>query len=194
MSLKEHVKFLREYVGKPRVVGAVSPSSRSLARKMVEWIDWPNVRAVIEYGPGTGAFTRGILSSMHPGTRFLAVEVNPRFVEILARRYPDVRVYQESVGNVEAICRQEGIREVDAIISGLPWASFSHQDQTTFLTAMMTVLRPGGHFATFAYLQGLLLPAGRRFKNMLGRYFSRIERSKIAWVNLPPAFVYRCRR
>ena len=59
---------------------------------------------------------------------------------------------------------------------------------------MMAVLRPGGQFATFAYLQGLLLPAARRFRANLGRSFSQVERSPTAWTNLPPAFVYRCRR
>ncbi len=154
MSLKEHVKFFGQYVLKPRAVGAVSPSSPSLARKMLKWIDWPNVGTVVEYGPGTGAFTKHILSRMHPGTRFLAIEVNPNFISILSRRYPEVRVYQDSVENVQPICRQEGIDEVDVIISGLPWASFRKKDQAKYLRAMMGVLRPGGCFATFAYWQG----------------------------------------
>lgn len=194
MSLKEHVKFFGQYVLKPRAVGAVSPSSPSLARKMLEWIDWPNVGTVVEYGPGTGAFTKHILSRMQPAARFLAIEVNPKFIDVLSRRYPEVRVYQDSVENVQPICRQEGIDEVDAIISGLPWASFRKKDQAKYLRAMMGVLKPGGCFATFAYLQGLLLPAGRRFRGMVRQYFSHVETSRTAWANLPPAFVYRCRR
>jgi phospholipid N-methyltransferase len=59
---------------------------------------------------------------------------------------------------------------------------------------MMTVLRPGGQFVTFAYLHGLPLPAGRRFANRLPEYFSEISRSRTVWMNLPPALVYRCRR
>jgi len=194
MSLIERARFLSEFALKPRVVGAVSPSSRGLAEKMVQWIDWPNVQAVVEYGPGTGAFTEHILSRIHPGTKFFAIEINPAFVARFAKRYPGVRVYQDSVKNVAALCGQEGIAQVDAIISGLPWASFCDRDQADFLDATAAVLAPGGRFATFAYLQGLLMPAGRRFKSRLRRYFSRIERSKTAWVNLPPAFVYRCRR
>ena len=194
MSLREYTRFLGEFVSKPGVVGAVSPSSHSLGRKMVEWIDWPNVRTVVEYGPGTGAITEHILAEMRPGTTFLAIEINPSFVESLRIRYPDVRVHQESVTNVRAICREEGIDEVDAVVSGLPWASFSDDDQSAYLNAMMTVLRPGGRFATFAYLQGLLLPAGRRFRRNLRQYFSQIELSRTAWRNLPPAFVYRCCR
>ena len=194
MSLSERARFLCEFLLKPRVVGAVSPSSRGLAEKMVQWIDWPNVRAVVEYGPGTGVFTEQILARIRPGTRFFAIEINPAFVARFAERYPGVRVYEESVKNVATVCGQEGIAEVDAVICGLPWASFCDREQVDFMEAMTAVLGPGGRFATFAYLQGLLMPGGRRFKGKLRRYFSRIERSRTAWMNLPPAFVYRCRR
>lgn len=194
MSLREHTRFLREFFTQPAVVGAIAPSSRGLTRKMVEWIDWPQARHVIEYGPGTGVFTGQILAEMQPGTKFFAIELSSSFVSLLAQSYPQARVHQDSVANVKAICEREGMPQVDAILSGLPWAAFSSADQTAYMDAMMTVLRPGGQFVTFAYLQGLLLPAGRRFKQQLHRYFSHVERSSTAWANLPPAFVYRCRR
>ncbi len=194
MSVKQCAKFLVEFVRRPGVVGAVAPSSPVLARRMVEWIDWQNVHTVVEYGPGTGSFTGRILEAMQPGTRFFALEINPRFVAALAESYPKVSVYQESVGNVEAVCRKEGVKQIDAVICGLPWAAFADTDQTAYLDALMAVLRPGGQFVTFAYLQGLLLPAGQRFRRKLHRYFSSVQRSKTAWRNFPPAFVYRCRR
>ena len=194
MSFRESTRFLWEFFSKPTVVGAIAPSSRGLTRRMVEWIDWANVRNVVEYGPGTGVFTGQILAEMQPGTKFFAIELSPSFVALLAQSYPQVRVYQDTVGNVKALCEREGIDQVDAILCGLPWAAFSSADQAAYLDAMMTVLRPGGQFVTFAYLQGLLLPAGRRFKRQLSRYFSSVERSPTAWLNLPPAFVYRCRR
>ena len=83
---------------------------------------------------------------------------------------------------------------MDAIVCGLPWAVFGEEDQSDILRGMAAVLRPGGEFATFAYLQGLLLPAAGRFQRKLHRHFSRIERSRTAWMNFPPALVYRCRK
>jgi phospholipid N-methyltransferase len=56
------------------------------------------------------------------------------------------------------------------------------------------VLAPGGQFATFAYWQGMLLPAAWRFSRRLHRTFSSVQRSRTVWRNLPPAFVYRCVR
>ncbi|MEN6492971.1 MAG: methyltransferase domain-containing protein [Thermoguttaceae bacterium] len=194
MTVKQCAEFLAEFVRRPGVVGAVAPSSPVLARRMVEWIDWPKVQTVVEYGPGTGAFTGRILAEKPPAATFFALEINPRFVAALADRYPEVNVYQESVGNVQAVCGKEGVAHVDAILCGLPWAAFSDEDQTAYLDAMMAVLRPGGQFVTFAYLQGLLLPAGQRFRRKLRRYFATVEMSRTAWRNFPPAFVYRCRR
>ena len=194
MALHERAHFLWEFFKRPGSVGAVAPSSPSLARIMVEWIDWPNVRTVIEYGPGTGAFTGRIRERLDPRCRFLALEINPEFAAAIAARYPEVSVHQESAANVEAICRREGIAEVDAIVCGLPWAVLDEREQAEILRGMMAVLKPGGQFVTFAYLQGLLLPAARRFRGNLRRHFSKIERSRTAWMNLPPAFVYRCRK
>lgn len=194
MSLKEQARFLSEFLKKPGSVGAVAPSAPCLAEKMVEWIDWPNARTVIEYGPGTGAFTGRIRECLQQPSRFVAIEVNPQFAAALERRYPDVCVCRDSVANVEAVCRREGIAAVDAIVCGLPWAVFGPEEQAGILRGMMAVLKPGGQFVTFAYLQGLLLPAARRFRANLGRHFSHVERSRTAWKNLPPAFVYRCRK
>ena len=157
-------------------------------------VDWANTATVVEYGPGTGAITEEIVSQLPPETTFLAIEISSRFADVLRRRFPDVQVCQGSVGKVKDHCRQYGVEQVDAIVSGLPWAVFSDEDQTTYLNATMEVLRPGGQFITFGYLQGLLLPAGRRFRKKLQGYFSEVRVSKPVWANLPPAFFYCCRR
>ena len=191
---KDRISFFRQFLLHPGSVGAVLPSSHALAQTMVDWIDWPNVHAAAEFGPGTGVFTQSILSSLAPGAKFVAIEANPQFVQLLQQRYPNAAVYHDSVGNVQRVCEREQIERLDAILCGLPWASFSNEDQMEFLTAMMAVLKPNGQFATFAYLQGLLLPAGQRFRRLLAQYFSKVERSGVVWRNLPPAFVYRCRR
>jgi phosphatidylethanolamine/phosphatidyl-N-methylethanolamine N-methyltransferase len=194
MAVRDYGRFICEYVLHPVRVGAIAPSSRGLARRMVQWIDWESVDSVVEYGPGTGAFTAQILQSKRPGTDFFAVELNSQFAATLAARFPDVTVLEDSVANIEELCRQQGVSGVDAIVCGLPWAAFSDQDQTAYMDAMIKVLRPGGHFATFAYLQGMLLPAARRFRKKLQGYFGEVHLSPTVWWNAPPAFVYQCRR
>jgi phospholipid N-methyltransferase len=194
MPINDKARFVGEFLSKPRSVGAIAPSSARLARRMIDWIDWPNVNTVIEYGPGTGAFTPHILARLRPDARFMAIEINPAFADTLARRFPEISIHRESVADVRAICDREGIDSVDAVVCGLPWASFADDQQSEYLEAMMTVLRPGGRFATFAYLSGLLLTAGRRFRRRLRDHFSQVDTSETVWRNLPPAFAYRCRR
>lgn len=186
--------FFRLYLTNPNVIGAVAPSSIHLAKRMVEWLDWDKTLAVVEYGPGTGSFTTEIMKCTNPGCKYVGIEINPILARVFRERFPTLTLYEDSVANVRKICDKERIEAADCIVCGLPWASFSSKAQTEFLEAMMTVLRPGGQFVTFAYLQGLLLPAGLRFRKRLREYFSHVSRSETVWLNMPPAFVYRCRR
>jgi len=194
VALHDFRKFLGEFVSDPTRVGAVAPSSSRLARGMVGTVAWDTTAAIVEYGPGTGSMTREIVAQMPPGTSYLAIEINPRFAALLEERFPGVRVCQGSVADVKTHCQTHGLESVDAIVSGLPWASFSDRDQTSFLDATMHVLRTGGQFITFAYLQGLPMPAGRRFRRKLKDYFSEVRMSRPVWANLPPAVFYCCRR
>jgi phospholipid N-methyltransferase len=161
---------------------------------MVEWVDLPKAKTVLEYGPGTGVFTEQIIQRMPAGSKFAAIELNPRLAELFRRRHPGLTLIEDSVANVEAICQRLGLGSVDCIVCGLPWASFPESLQTRILDQMMTVMSPQGQFVTFAYLQGLLLPPGKRFAQLLPKYFTHVSKSRTVWLNLPPAFVYQCRR
>jgi len=188
------IDFIREFAGAPASIGAIAPSSVSLAKEMVRDLQLGNSEAVLEYGPGTGSFTPFILSEIPQGCKFVAIELNPRFAEAFRSRFRHVTLHESSVTDARQICNQYGIATADCIVSGLPWAAFSTGMQQNILDEMMRVLKPGGQFVTFAYVHGMILPPARRFAEMLLRYFSNIERSRIVWTNLPPAFVYRCRR
>lgn len=194
MPVREYGRFVRESMRHPGRVGAVAPSTKRLAFHMVRWINWDSVNTVVEYGPGMGAFTEQILQCKRPDAEFFAVELHSQFATTLAKRFPNVTVLEDSVANIESLCRQRGIVEVDAIVCGLPWAAFSDRDQTVFLDAMMKVLKPGGQLTTFAYLSGMVLPAAQRFRKKLRGYFGEVHASPTVWLNIPPAFVYRCRR
>jgi phospholipid N-methyltransferase len=187
-------RFLRAFFASPRTIGAVAPSSKSLAAAMLEATLSPNDRVIVEYGPGTGAFTEAILDRKAPEALVLAVEQHPDFVRELAARFPLVHLHCESVENLPTILAGHGVEAVDCIISGLPWAVFSDPLQDRILDVTCAALAPGGRFATFAYVHGLVLPAAQRFAAKLDERFSQVTRSPVVWRNVPPAFVYRCQR
>jgi phospholipid N-methyltransferase len=187
-------RFFGEFLLHPAKTGAIAPSSQFLARTMVEWIDLPRAKTVFEYGPGTGVFTSHILKRMPEGSKFVAIELNRRLAGIFRQRHPNVILIEDSVTNVDVVCQRLGIANVDCVVCGLPWASFPESLQIKILDQMISVMSPEGQFVSFAYLQGLLLPPGRRFAKILPQYFRHVSRSRIVWRNLPPAFVYRCQR
>ena len=186
--------FIREFILSPRTVGAIAPSGRPLCRRMVEDAQIRSASVVAEFGPGTGACTDEILPALPRGCRYFAVELSPRMTEAWKGRHPGARIHNDSVKNIGAICRREGVEAIDVIFSGLPWAAFGEDLQRELLEATVSVLRPGGTFITFGYRVGMLLPAGRRFARLLPEYFSTVQRSRHVWRNLPPAFVLKCTR
>jgi len=157
-------------------------------------VELHNADAVLEYGPGTGVFTEFILRELRPGAKFAAIELNPRFAEIFKLRYPRVSLFQDSVANVQGICKSAGMQSVDCIVSGVPWAIFPESLQVQCLNEMMRVLKPGGRFVTFTYVHSQALPSAKRFSSLLPDYFGAVSKSPVIWRNFPPAFIYRCRR
>lgn len=187
-------RFLREFWIRPQMVGAVAPSSRALALRMLEGLELESARAVVEFGPGTGSVTEQVIPKLGRGTRFVAIERSPEMVSVMQDRFPSVRLYEDSAGNVEEICRREGIEPgtVDCIISGLPFAAFPPALQVEIIDAALRVLSPGGRFVTFAYYVAHLKSAGRSFRKLLEEKFQHVDRSRGVLLNTPPAFVYRC--
>ncbi len=167
---------------------AESGTAPRLVRRLVQYFNRDRVRS------GNRSHHRRNLCAAPPHTRFLAIEISSRFADTLRTRFPGLCVCVGSVGEVKTHCEAQGVEQVDAIVSGLPWAVFSDENQTTYLDATMQVLRPGGQFITFGYLQGLVLPSAHRFRKKLQGYFSEVRTSKPVWANLPPAFFYCCRR
>lgn len=191
-ALVEHIEFFQAFIREPAIVGALSPSSRSLARAMIQGFDLQSADTIVEIGPGTGAFTSLIRANLHKKTTFITLELDPINADGLRRRFPDLLVYNDSAERIPYYLALHGKRKADYIVSGLPWASLPLDMQERILRAIMGTLAPSGVLTTFAYLHARWLPKARHFRQSLQNYFARIEESKVVWQNLPPAFVYRC--
>ncbi len=192
--MAKHAVLFRRFLQHPTQVGALCPSSAALCRTITSKIGVEEAELVVELGPGTGAITREIVRRLPSGGKLLAIELDPALCRHLERDFPSVRICNDSASRLGAILHESGAPAPDAVISGLPWAIFPESLQREILSAVAGSLAPEGWFATFAYLQGLMLPAGMRFRRLLGEMFSTVETSPVVWRNLPPAFVYRCRR
>jgi phospholipid N-methyltransferase len=192
--MSEHGRLLGALVRRPDRVGAVVPSSRELADLMTSELGLAEAGTVVEFGAGTGVITRLIGSRVKPGTLVLAFEIDPQLAAELQGEIPGVRIVNDTAERVAAHLRNAERDCADAIVSGLPFALFSAALQARLLDAVVGALKPGGRFATFAYVPAAWLPAGRRFRRLLHERFPHVETTRIVWRNVPPAFVYRCTR
>jgi len=193
-SVRQHGRMLSTFVRQPFRTGTVVPSSRDLAELMVEDMGLERAATVVELGAGTGPFTRLIAERAPADALVLAFEIDPGLASQLQLRLPRVRVVNDSAEHLSRHLRAAGRVAADAILSGLPWVNFSAELQERLLRAVVAGLRPGGRFATFAYVPTAHLPGGRRFRALLEASFERVETTRVVYWNFPPAFVYRCEK
>lgn len=193
-TLVENTKFLLSFLRHPVAVGSIVPSSKWLADRMVADMGLGEAETVVELGPGLGSCTEAILKHIGPATLLLAVELNREFAEKLTAKYPRARVINDSAEHVREHLGKLGRDRADSILSSLPWAGFTPELQERLLNAIVDTLRPGGHFATYAYIHCAWLPNARRFRESLESRFRSVRTTRVVWRNIPPAFVYKCEK
>lgn len=181
-------RFLRAWLADPLAIAAVAPSGRTLARLMTAGIG-PETGSVIELGPGTGVFTRALLSRGVAPENLLLVERSPAFALLLRERFPDMDIVCDLAQRLDhhAATRLPG--PPGAIVSGLPLLAMSRLAQQEILTAAFSALRPGGTFVQFTY--GHVPPVDKAVATGLGLRFDCIGRT---FRNLPPDSVYSIHR
>jgi phosphatidylethanolamine/phosphatidyl-N-methylethanolamine N-methyltransferase len=95
--------FFAEFLKHPFSVGAVAPSSHFLARTILAAADLKNCHAIVEFGPGTGAFTKYVCKQLRPDQRYIGIELNTNFTLLLRRKFPTLAFVNDSVENLQAI-------------------------------------------------------------------------------------------
>lgn len=186
--------FLLEFARSPLTVGAVAPSGAALARTVTASIPRTGAPVVVELGAGTGAFTRVIQDRLGGRGHHIAVEINERFTRPLAARFPGVDVVAGDARHLADLLAERGHRHADVIVSGLPWAAFAPARQGDVLRSAVEALSPQGAFTTFAYAHMRWAAPARRLRRSLETYFEEVVPGRMVWANVPPAFVYHCRR
>ncbi|MBO9698528.1 MAG: methyltransferase domain-containing protein, partial [Sphingopyxis sp.] len=167
----------------PGSVGSVIPTSGAAIRALLHPVDWRTARCVVEYGPGTGCFTRALLGRLGPEARLIAVDTNPVFTAFLRKAIHDHRliVVDGSAADVEAILAAHGFDHADYVISGLPFSTIPRPIAHAIMDATARAIRPGGAFLIYQYSL-FVLP-------MLKARFARVNLGR-AWRCIPPARLF----
>ncbi len=181
------MSFIFQYFLHPRSVGAVKPSSKRLAQKMVEDVDFENAECIVEIGAGTGVFTEEIIRRRRKETKFFVFEINAVFFQELKKKYakfPNVHIIHDTAANMRKYLVKYG-RQADCIISGLPFASLPKETSGKILRECRRCLSAQGSFITFQYTK-CKLPLFRRFFPVISMQWEKR--------NVPPAYVLNCRK
>jgi phospholipid N-methyltransferase len=176
--------FLRAWFCHPFRVAAIAPSGTALAELITREIT-PTCGMVLELGPGTGVFTRALLTRGVREENLTLVENDADFTELLQKRFPKARLLLIDAARLNQNHSFEGL-PIGAVVSGLPLLSMAPKQVLAILARAFGVLRHGGAFYQFTY--GPRCPISRRVLDRLGLKAICIGR---VYLNIPPAAVYR---
>ncbi|WP_037333293.1 class I SAM-dependent methyltransferase [Saccharomonospora piscinae] len=186
--------FVSAAVRSPRLLGAVAPSSAALGTVLASVVPTQGAPTVAELGAGTGAVTAQVMRRLPTGGRHLAVEIDPVLAEHVRSQHPAVTVVDGDAADLTELLAEQGVDQVDAVVSGLPWSLFPVATQQRILREVTRSLAPDGAFSTFAYRHAAPLSGAVRFRGLLERLFDEVVVTRTVWRNLPPAHAYVCRR
>jgi phospholipid N-methyltransferase len=175
--------FFKGFLKHPVMVGSIIPSTDTLIRHMLSRVDWANTKLFVEYGPGVGTFAPHILERLSPDATYIAIDLNPDFVDYLGVTITDSRFRPllGSAADVESLVKECGFEKADYVVSGLPFSTLPEGVGPAIAQATFNILRPGGAFLVYQFRA--------RVKDFLTPHFNRID-GELEWWNIPPCFLF----
>jgi phospholipid N-methyltransferase len=172
---------VQEFLKQPLSVGSAFPASRWLVDAALKPLDWSRMRLVVEYGPGSGCFTRAMLDRLDRRARIVAFETGAHFVRHLRDTIDDPRlvVMDSPAQMVEAGLSEFG--PADCIVSGIPFSTLAPGDDEAIMNASCAVLATDGQFVAYQMRRNVLAP--------LQRHFRRVREDR-EWRNIPPCHIF----
>ena len=181
----DEARFLRSWLEKPLVTGAVAPSGKALARTMASYVDPTAQGPVIELGPGTGPVTEALVNRGIAQERLVLVEFNPDFCKLLTRRFPRATIVQGDAYALDETLAGMLDTPATATVSSLPLFTRPTADRLALLQRAQALMQPQAPFIQFTYAVIPPIPKRPGAFTMAG--------SSRVWRNIPPArvWVYR---
>jgi phospholipid N-methyltransferase len=175
--------FFKGFLKHPVMVGSIIPSSETLIAHMLAPVDWTNTAVFVEYGPGVGTFSQAILNRLRPDATYIAIDLNPDFIDYLGETITDSRFRPVlgSAADVEQIVRDSGFAHADYVLSGLPFSTLPTGVGPAIASATARILRPGGAFLVYQFRA--------KVRDFIAPWFAKIDREMEFW-NIPPCYLF----
>lgn len=179
--MKGTIEFLKSFAT-DKDVASITPSSKYCVRKLCDHIDFATADVIVEYGGGTGVFTKHFLKKMRPDTRLFVFETNDNFYKLLSNIDDDrLTVFHQSVEDIIELLPEEALGHVDHVVSGIPFSFFDWDMKINILSKTKQVLRKEGSFLAYQTSGHLKEPLTEAFGNYT---------TEFCWKNIPPYFIY----
>lgn len=173
--------YLKSFI-KDRDVASVTPSSKFCVRKLNAHINFESTKTIIEYGPGTGIFTKSLLEHLPEDGRLFAFETNDLFIEKLNHiNDPRFHLFHNSVEDMLELLPADVIGSADHVVSGIPFSFFDWELKISIMEKTKTVLRNGGSFLAYQ--------TPGHMEEPLTHVFGNVEKD-LCWRNIPPYYIY----
>jgi phosphatidylethanolamine/phosphatidyl-N-methylethanolamine N-methyltransferase len=174
--------YLKNFI-QDKNVASITPTSPFGVRKVCEKIDFKRRTVIVEFGPGSGVFSKYILRKMTRDSKLILIEMNKNFVTILRSRVRDQRIciVNDNAENVLNILQAQGEAGADYIISGIPFSFIPFSAKNRILNNTYEALKNRGKFLVYQHSNHL--------KDHLKRHFDQV-RIEYEIRNIPPLCIY----
>jgi phosphatidylethanolamine/phosphatidyl-N-methylethanolamine N-methyltransferase len=179
---QDEARFLRSWLERPLVVGAVTPSGKILARTMASYVDPRIPGPIIELGPCTGPVTDALIRRGVAQERLVLIEYSPEFCQLLKRRFPKATIIQGDAYDLKETLSGILKETAAATVSSLPLFTKPMDQRLDLLEAAQGMMHPNAPFIQFTY--AVVPPIPARSQAYKAKASNRI------WRNLPPARVW----
>lgn len=168
-------------------LGTLTPSSRFLSKRMLRKINFSDAEIIVELGSGNGAITKFILENLSPKTTLICFEINDNFYEQLNKiGHPQLIILKASAEKIINELKKKNIHKVDYIVSSLPLTIIPDEVSDEILEKSYKILDKNGIFIQYQYSLTYYKKLKKVFKEAISLEFEPL--------NIPPAFIYRCKK
>lgn len=184
-AVSDNLRFIGRLVAHPKNVGAITPSSKALAKAIAAQIDVNVAGPILELGPGTGVATAALIESGAAPERITCVEYDPDFAKMVSQRLPGVSVITGDAFDLGKTLGSHFTEPFIGAISGVPLLNHSIVRRQQYLKGVLDRLKPGAPCVQFSY--GLHFPVAPPPG-------VTVVQAAFVLLNLPPARVWVYRR
>jgi phospholipid N-methyltransferase len=184
------LSYVKNFIS-DKYIASITPTSDFGVRKVCSKIDFSCCSLIVEFGPGTGVFTKYLLQKMGHDSLLVLIERNANFVADLRKKIRDPRaiVVNGCASNIMETLAELGKTSADCVISGIPFSFLPDNLRDRILRNSFAALPPGGIFLAYQ----TFYQSNNHLKSHLDRIFPFV-RVEYEMLNLPPLRIYEARK